>query len=443
MDNFTLKMEEIFLPVAHKIGNQRHLAAIKDGFIATMPISLAGAIAAMMTNVFLTSGSLIGELLNRMAWYADTVQPFLDITLIPVFDQIWWGTIAVSVLFSTFTISANLAKNLGEDDGLIPGIIAVASYLVLTPSGTIVGEDWVWGIISWNSFNSQAIFAGLITALVATELYCWVKKKGWVIKMPDSVPPSVSKAFSAVIPAGLTLLVIATISTFFLEVIGDSFQVWANDLLQAPLVGLGQSPISLVFLVVLSQLLWFFGLHGMLIVEPALTLMYGPAGAANQELVMQGLEPVYAITRNFIDVYAMHGGSGSTLGLIIAIFIFSKKPHHRTLAKMSLAPGIFQINEPMTFGLPLVLNPIMAIPFIFVPAVTLSVAWFFTAVVPFAGYLWASPPWTTPTIINAFLGTGGDIGATILSVVTLLLSILLYIPFVLVANRDKSDEKIS
>ena len=440
MDNFTAKMEKVFLPIAHKVGNQRHLAAIKDGFVATMPIALAGAIAAMLNNVFLNDNSLIGELLNRMAWYANSVQPFLNATLIPVFGQIWWGTIAVGVLFSTVTISANLAKNLGEDDGLIPSIIAVAAYLVLTPQSAMAGDDLVWGLISWNSFNSQAVFAGLITALVATELYCWVKRKGWVITMPDSVPPSVSKAFSAVIPAGLTMFIIAAISIFFFEVLGSPFQVWVNELLQAPLVRLGQSPVSLVFLLTLSQLLWFFGLHGMLIVEPALNLMYGPAGAANQELVMQGLEPTYAITRNFLDVYGMHGGSGATLGLIVAIFIFGKKPHHRSLAKMSLAPGIFQINEPMTFGLPLVLNPIMAIPFIFVPAITVTIAWFFTAVIPFAGYIWAAPPWTTPVIINAFLATGGDIGATILSAVTFAIAILLYIPFVLMANRDKSDE---
>ncbi|MCL2560036.1 MAG: PTS transporter subunit EIIC [Turicibacter sp.] len=458
MNGFTATIERVFLPMANKVNNQRHLAAIRDGFIAGMPLALAGALAAMFNNVFLLPWSLVGELLNRMAWYHESVQPFLSETLIPIFDQIWWGGVGLSVITTIFAIAYNLAKKLGEEEALIPGMVAVICYVVLTPqsqsfniagaiyehSGVYMAEavyQSFWGVLSWNSFNSQAIFAGLITALLTTELFCWLKSKGLIIKMPDGVPPAVSKAFSAVLPAGISLFVVAAVSVFFLRVLNAPFQVWINELLQAPLVRLGQSPISLIFLMTLSQFLWFFGVHGMLIVEPALGLMYGPAGAANQELVMQGLEPAYAITRNFIDVYGMHGGSGATLGLIVAIFIVGKKPHHRALAKMSLAPGIFQINEPMIFGLPLVLNPIMAIPFILVPAITIAIAWFFTAVVPFAGYLWTGGPWTTPPVISAFLASGGDIGATILAAGTFVLSIALYIPFVILANKEKSPDE--
>jgi len=432
MESFSNTMERVFLPIAHKVGNQRHLAAIKDGFIMTLPIALAGAIATMFNHVFFLSGSVVGELLNRMDWYANTIQPFLESTLIPVMGQIWWGCLAVGVLFSTFTIAYNLAKNLGEE-GAIAGIIALASYMVITPQSA--GEAG-WGFISWTSFNSTAIFAGLMTALLATELYCWIKRRGWVIKMPDSVPPTVSKSFSAVIPAGLTLIVFASVGVIFMEAIGMPLQEWINDMLQTPLTRLGQSPISMVFLAFLAQLLWFFGLHGLMIIEPALNLMYGPATAANLELVEQGLEPAYVITRNFFDVYGMHGGSGSTLALIVAIFLVGKKASHKSLAKLSLAPGIFQINEPMVFGLPLVLNPIMAIPFIFVPAICLLIAWVFTAVIPFAGLIYMSPPWTTPPVIDAFLATGGDWGATILAAVTFILAIFMYLPFVLIANRE-------
>ncbi|MCL1950767.1 MAG: PTS transporter subunit EIIC [Turicibacter sp.] len=431
----TATMERVFLPIAHKISSQRHLSAIKDGFIATMPLALVGAIATLLNNVFFGSTTIIGELLNRMSWYANSVQPIIDSSLSPVMSQLWWGTIAVGVLFSTFTIAYNLAKNLGED-GMIPGIIAVASYMVLTPQSAEFDGTSFWGAISWTSFNSQAVFAGLLTALLATELYCWVKRKGWVIKMPDSVPPSVSKAFSAVIPAGITLTIVAIVSVIFLEGVGTPLQLWINEVLQAPLVRLGQSPLTLILLTILAQLLWFFGLHGMNITEPALTLMYAPTLNENMELVNQGLEPIHAITRNFVDVYGMHGGSGSTLALIIAIFIFSKKPSYRTLAKMSLAPGIFQINEPIIFGLPMVMNVILVIPFILVPTINLTLAWFFTAVVPFAGKIYIAVPWTTPPVISAFLATGGDIPATILAAITFVIAIVIYAPFVIMANKE-------
>ena len=436
MDKLTAMMERTFLPVAHKIGTQRHLAAIRDGFIATMPIALIGALAAMFSNVLFGSDALLGEQLNRMAWYANTVQPFLDATLLPVVGQLWWATIALAVLFSTFTISYNLTKNLGEDP-LQGGIAAIAAYLVTLPQSMPVEDGTsIWGALSWNSFNSQAVFAGLITALLAAEIFCWVKRRGWVIKMPDTVPPAVSKSFSAIIPTGVTLLIFGTLAVFFFSVAGMPMGEWINFTLQQPLVRLGQSPATLIFLLVFSQLLWFFGLHGMMIVEPALTLMYGPAGQQNMERVQQGLEPLNALTRNFLDVYGMHGGSGSTLALIIAIFIFSRKSSDRMLAKMALVPGIFQINEPLIYGLPLVLNPLMAIPFIFGPALNVFIAWLFTAVIPFAGYLWFAGPWTTPPIISAFLASGGNWGATILAAITFVLAILYYAPFVLLSNRE-------
>jgi len=438
MDKFTAWLEKIVMPIADKIGKQRHLSAVKNGFIATMPLSLVGALAAMFSNVFFGRETLIGELLNRMGWYSEIVQPFLDATLLPVVGQIWWGTIALSVIFSTFTIAYSLANEMKED-GLAAGIVAVASYLILLPqSGDIGDGNYLWGMISWTSFNSSAIFAGLLTALGITEIFCFVKRKGWIIKMPEQVPPAVSKSFSAVIPAGIAMLIASIISTIFLEMINIPFGVWINEMLQAPLLMLGQSPISLVIIIFIQQFLWFFGLHGMLITEPILTAMYAAASAENAELVLvHGLEPIHAITRNFIDVYGMHGGSGATLGLIIAIFIFSKKQHYRMLAKMATPSGIFQINEPIIFGLPIVLNPIMAIPFLLVPPITIFVGWLFTAVIPFAGFLYLAPPWTTPAIINAFLASGGDIGATILAAATLGLSVLLYTPFVIMANNEK------
>ena len=432
MDGISRWLEKHMLPIANKVGSQRHLSAIKNGFIATMPIALVGAMAVMLNNVFLNSDSLIGEQLNKMSFYENTIQPFLGRTLIPVFGQLWWATIAMAVVFSTFTIAYSLAKEHNED-GLAAGVIAMGAYLALIPQVTEAG----WGWISWTSFNSSAIFAGLITALCAAELFCFVKRKGWVIKMPDQVPPAVSRAFSAVIPAGIVLFVFAVVAIFFFDVVGTPVGVWINEMLQTPLVNLGQSPITLIFLMLLSQLLWFFGIHGMLVVGPALDLMYGPPLAENTELVVQGLEPVHVLTRNFIDVYGMHGGSGATLGLIVAIFLFSKRAHYRMLAKMATPPGIFQINEPMVFGLPLVLNPIMAIPFIFVPAITILIAWFFTAVVPFAGLIEIGAPWTTPPIISAFLATNGSITATILAAVTFALSVVLYAPFVILANKEE------
>lgn len=427
-------LEVHFLPIAGKISKQRHLAAVKDGFIATMPISMVGAIAVMFNEVILGSESLVGEWLNGFSFYAKNIQPIVNVSLSPLFDQIWWGTLALGVIFSIFTISYYLTKGYGED-ALSSGIISVACYLTLLPQ-QVEGADW--GTISWVSFSSEAIFCGLLVALVTAEIFCFVKRKGWVFKMPEQVPPAVSKAFSAMIPAGCCILTAGVVSVFFAQVLHTNLQVWINLIIQKPLVLLGQSPLTMISLVLLQQFLWFFGLHGDSIVGPVLDTMYGPALTANAEAILiKGVEPVNTITRNILDVYGMHGGSGATLALIIAIFIFSKRKEHRDLAKMSIAPGVFQINEPVIYGMPIVLNPIMAIPFIIIPPLCVFIGWFFTAIIPVAGYIYISPPWVTPPVLNAFLATGGDIGATLVALGTFILSILIYAPFVILANKSE------
>lgn len=256
--------------------------------------------------------------------------------------------------------------------------------------------------------------------------------------MPEQVPPAVSKAFSAMIPAGLAILISGIVSVFFSQVLQTNLQAWINSVIQRPLVMLGQSPFTMIILILVQQILWFFGLHGSNIIGPVLDTMYGPALTANSEAILiKGIAPTNAITRNILDIYGMHGGSGATLALIIAIFIFSKKVEQRDLSKMSLAPGIFQINEPMIYGLPIVLNPIMAIPFILVPPICVFIGWFFKAVIPFAGYIYIAPPWVTPPVLSAFLATGGNIGATIIAFVTLVLAVIMYAPFVILLNKSE------
>ena len=434
LNNLANWLEIHFLPIAGKISKQRHLAAVKDGFIATMPISMVGAISVMFNEVILGNESLVGSWLNNLVFYAKSIQPIIDQTLSPLFNQIWWGTLALSVIFSIFTISYHLANSYKED-GLSAGIVAVACYLTLLPQ-QVEGADW--GTISWVSFSSEAVFTGLLVSLISTEVFCFVKRKGWVFTMPEQVPPAVSKAFSAMIPAGCSLLFAGIVSVFFSVVLHTNLQVWINAIIQKPLVMLGQSPLTMIGLILLQQFLWFFGLHGDSIVGPVLDTMYGPALTANSEAILiKGIEPVNAITRNILDVYGMQGGSGATLALIVAIFFFSKRKDYKELATMSLAPGIFQINEPMVYGLPIVLNPIMAIPFIIIPPICVFIGWFFTAVIPFAGYIYISPPWVTPPILSAFLATGGSIGATIVAAGTFLLAIVIYAPFVILANKEK------
>jgi len=139
-------------------------------------------------------------------------------------------------------------------------------------------------------------------------------------------------------------------------------------------------------------------------------------------------------------MFANMGGTGMTLGLIIAIFIASRRPEYREIAKLSFVPGIFQINEPMIFGLPIVLNPIMIIPFVLTPMVNILVGYFVTVVWPIMPSPAIGLPWTTPGIINLFLGTGGNIMGIVIGVLCLAISVLIYLPFVMASNRAQRTE---
>ncbi|QIK68893.1 PTS sugar transporter subunit IIC [Erysipelothrix sp. HDW6C] len=426
-------LEDKFLPLAVKMSNIRYLVALRDGFIAVMPISMFGALNVMVKEILLTNTSLFGETLNKWSFYAENIQPFFDSVALPISNQIWWGSLALGIVFTVFTISYKLAE-FDKQDALTAGVLSVVAYFTLLPQSA--GPDAAWGTISWTSFNSEAIFTGIMVAIVSTELFMFITKKGWIIKMPDQVPPAVSRAFSAVIPAAVVLFTFGVFSYLTLNVMGTTLKDIINTAIQIPLTSLGQSPLTMIFLTLVAQVLWFFGLHGSLIIGPILDTMYSASLSQNAEAVLvHGIQAPNAITRSIIDLYGMAGGSGATLALIIAIFMVSKRAEYRSLAKLSLMPGIFQINEPIIYGLPIVLNPIMAIPFILVPPVMVAIGWFFTEVIPFAGRVYIAPPWVVPPVLNTFLATGGSLSATFLSLVTLGLSVAFYLPFVMLANK--------
>lgn len=456
-------LEKYLMPLASVIGGQRHLGALRDGFIATLAINMAGAIAVLFNNVLFTSGSLLGEKFNKAEGYANSVQPFLDKYIIPVMGRLWWATLAIITIFLVIAIAYNLAKSY-EIDGIGAAIAAIASFFAVLPeandiTGGIVGflnadgkaveiaaetlgdatqaVVGTWGQVAIGSFGSVNMFLGIIVALVAGQLFCSMTKAGWTFKMPEQVPPAVSKAFSAILPAGITIIIFSIIGVICTNFVGMPLPALITKFVQDPLVNLGQSPVTYILLVMLSQTLWFFGLHGSNMIDPAMNTLYKPPMYENIELFKAGKEPIHTLTRNFLDVYAMHGGSGATLALLVAIFFFAKKQEQKELFKLAIAPGLFQINEPVIFGLPMVLNPMMFIPFVIIPPICITIAYFATEI-GFANRIVVETPWVTPPVISAFLATGLDWKAAVVAAGTFALSVLIYIPFVIASNKEEA-----
>lgn len=241
--------------------------------------------------------------------------------------------------------------------------------------------------------------------------------------------PAVARSFAALLPAMIVISLFGLIAAIFAafgitDIIGSFYAA-----VQEPFMGLANSYPSALLIAFITPFLWFFGLHGANMIDPFLQTINAPAIEANLAAVTAGKAAPYIVNKPFIDSFVNLGGTGATFGLIIAIILVGRKHKaYNVVNNLSMAPGLFNINEPMLFGLPIVLNPIMFIPFILAPMTLVTTAYWATSLglVPVATVM---PPWVTPPILGGFLATQSFSGA-ILAAVNLVISVAIYAPFV-------------
>lgn len=465
MSAFINWMEHYFMPIAAKIGSQKHLVAIRDGFISIMPVTMVGSIAVLL-NVFLRDlpNSWFGEGNSFVAAMSQ---------MISVNGNVYFGSIVILGLVFTFSLGYHLAKTY-DVNPIAGGVVAFASVVTcmnqsaifdinlggvsqdvvnsLSTSGfnVVVNESGVatlqgiteWGYMGVTYTGASGLFTCLIVGLISTMIYIKLMLKKITIKLPDSVPPAVSNSFAAIIPGVVAIYIFGIVTQICVATTG----LYPNDLIvewiQKPLMGLSQGFFSVILVMFLAQLFWFFGIHGSNVMAPIIEGVYTPALLQNME-VWNNTHSIanmpYIWTRGSIDAYTQMGGSGLTLGLLIAIFLFSKREDSRAVAKLSAPMGIFNINEPIIFGMPIVLNPIYIIPWLLVQPICAAIAYLFTAagVIP---PVFIQVPWVMPVGLYAFFATGGSILAAGVALLNLLVSFLLWTPFVILANRMKDKE---
>jgi len=439
MQGILVILEEKFVPIAAKIGGQKHLVAIRDAFAGLMPLVLVGAIAVLLNNVFFVPWSLL-------AGYIGGEHPFIvwaNSNVAPLFSLMESGTFSILALALVFSLGYNRAA-VENKDTLSTGLINVSAFILL---GALSRNNP--DVASWvgNFLAAQGIFIALVVGLITPEVYFAIVRKDWVIKMPDTVPPAVARGFSAVIPGFIAVFVWAVVGYFFNVAAGMSIFTWFETNISSALMAMGQNIFAILAVSTLIPLFWFFGLHGANILEAFMSPIYGTLGLQNIDLYGRGITAVgsganeLAVwVRGSWDAYVFMGGSGATLPLIAAILLYSKLTEQKEIAKLGLAPGIFMINEPVLFGLPIVLNPIYFIPFIIVQPVLTVVAYVATTA-GFAGPIVNSVPWTTPPVLNAFLATNGSMGAVVVALINLALAFVIYLPFVMVANAQAKKIK--
>ncbi|MBM8438196.1 PTS sugar transporter subunit IIC [Salmonella enterica] len=406
MSNVIASLEKVLLPFAVKIGKQPHVNAIKNGFIRLMPLTLAGAMFVLINNVFLSFGE--GSFFYSMGIRLDASTIETLNGLKGIGGNVYNGTLGIMSLMAPFFIGMALAEE-RKVDALAAGLLSVAAFMTVTPYS--VGEAYAVGA---NWLGGANIISGIIIGLVVAEMFTFIVRRNWVIKLPDSVPASVSRSFSALIP-GFIILSIMGIIAWALSNYGSNFHQIIMDTISTPLASLG------------SGIMTPWALENISIYQ-----QYGSVDAA-----LEAGKTFHIWAKPMLDSYIFLGGSGATLGLIIAIFLASRRADYRQVAKLALPSGIFQINEPILFGLPIIMNPVMFIPFILVQpilaAITL-VAYYLGIIPPITNIA----PWTMPTGLGAFFNTNGSVAALLVALFNLAVATLIYLPFVVVANKAQN-----
>lgn len=474
MNRLTAWMEKYILPVAAKIGGEKHLVALRDAFIGTLPATMAGSVAVMIN-------AIIRDLPPQFfEGYVGGDIPIIR-EIIGINGFVWSGTLAIAGIIFAFSWGYNLARAYGVND-LAGGIVGIATLIqgvafayngsldVALPAESVEAINAVggaitataeglsyggWGWLKLDHLNGNAFFTVMLMGAISVIIFSKLMLANITIKLPESVPPAISKAFAAIIPATVALYVIAIINFIVAQLTDGQLII---DLVQKyiaePFLGLSQGLGAVLIVTLFVQIFWFFGIHGPNVLAPVLESVWGQAqlininvfqegynGLTGSEAVLSAIEDgkAYMWVRGSFDAFAWFGGSGGTIMLILAILLFSKRADYKLIGRLSLGPGIFNINEPIMFGLPIVLNPIMFFPFVLAPLVATTIGWlatYFNLVNPVSQQI----TWVVPPVLLSFLATGADWRAAVVTIICMVVTFFIYAPFVIAANKMEIND---
>ena len=424
------KLQNVLLSISSKVETNKYLGSIKEAFTMFVPFIIVGSFGSMLN--ILVSGA------NGLAQWV----PWLS-NLSPAFTAINFVTISCMSLPIAFLIGYKLAEkeNLPQ---LESGLIGLLSYLAVCPNtiSTVVEglkDPVVVNGLGAGVIGAQGLFVSMIMSMVAVKFFGLLTNiDAFKIKMPDSVPTGIARSFNILIPIFIIITAFSVGGCLFNTFTGNYLNVWIYNIIQLPLQALANTTGGILVLALVNQLFWFLGIHGGMVIEGVRGPLSAAGLAENISAVQAGGVATNILTIGFWTSFVVVGGGGITLSLLIAIFIFSKREDHKSIAKFSLIPGICGINEPVVFGLPLVLNPIFAIPFI----LNSVIAAFIAVVATNIGFLTCGvldcPP-GLPVFVTGFISYG--IHGIIVQAIILIVTFIIWAPFVLMSNKQAKLEQ--
>lgn len=419
MNNLIAVLEKIAMPVSEKLATNRYLTAISKGLMQIMPALILGSIASIFLNLpidgyqaVITDNGIKG-LLNG----------FVNITT---------NMIAV---YGVFSIAFVFISNAGYSGfaGALTALICFFFTIQLQVTGegpmavTTLNIEWL---------GAKGLFVAMFVSLVVGTIFVKIMDRKLVIKMPEGVPKFVSDSFVGIVPAAISALVIGLIVWAFSGTDYGTIHNFVYKIIQTPLQGLGNTLAAAVIIYLLEGIVWFFGIHAIAVAAVVLpiwlaadaqNLAAAAAGVANSDLPN-------IVTWSWVNTVCGVGGAGATLGLVIWFAFKAKAKQHNTIGRLALVPSLFNINEPVVFGVPVVLNPILLLPFILTPVICITIAYVLTVagILPHASGI--NAPAGTPIILGGFLVGGWKVA--LWQFVTLFISLGVYFPFFKILDKQ-------
>ncbi|MDT2812485.1 PTS sugar transporter subunit IIC [Vagococcus lutrae] len=409
------------LPPMAKLAEQKHLRAVRDGIISTMPLIMIGSFFVLLVNFPIP------------AW-TNLIQPYVPSIMLP-----YRITVGLMALYASYGMGYSLAKSY-DLDGISGGSLSLGTFLMtMTPviGKAVEGDAELGWVLPMNFLGGGGMFTAILTMILAVEILRFCKEKNVTIRLPEQVPDSVARSFEAIIPGMISLTLIWFVSHILKFNINEAIMKIFNPVVDIA----GNTYLGVLIPVLLICLLWAAGVHGVSVIGSIVRPLWLVLLEQNITEVANGGVAQNIGTEGFFDLFIWIGGSGGTLALCI-LFMMSKSAYMKQIGRLSLIPGIFNINEPIMFGAPIVLNPILAIPFVISPVVTTTIT-YIAMKFDFVAKVSVVTPFAIPAPIKAYLSTNGDWRAIILVLINFAVYFAIYYPFVKAYDKKMYAEELS
>lgn len=427
-NKFLDKLDSVLSPIGNKLGNQRHLKAISAGMMMPLALIVVGALFLIVANPPINPELVNAETANffvkgLLAWKEFAVANYAILTA--PFNM----TMGIFGLMSAFSIAYALASEY-KMKASISGLISTSLFLMICAPA-------IEGGISTQFLGADGLFVAIIIAMASVEISRVIRDKGWEMSFPDTVPPAVTSFVNSILPVLANIIILYGLNIILVVNVGMSLPEAIMNVL-TPALSIVDNLWGFLALITFANILWIFGVNGTSIIFPIVFSLGIANSGLNAELVAAGQDPTNLMNLQMFRV-AILGGAGNTIGLII-LMMKSKSTHLKTLGRLSIVPGICGINEPVIFGGPVVFNPILAIPFVITPIVTVSLTYFVQKIgLITAGYI--IDPSFTPFFAQAYLSSL-DWRNVVFVFALIPISMLIYYPFYKVFEKNQLKQEM-